>query len=263
MEAAVHINGLTGYIGQCAAAKRPHRACHILRCTPALYRQQTAFDEHKDFTQLLTDAAMKPESSHASVSTQKFAIALSKEWISNAYNDVVARNRMNIPYEIKVNVDDFNATTTDGRNEKELVDKFTNMVNQQEERALAQYALTGFEKFCLWGGIIIGAIGLIMLITSHIFLGLIAIVAGIGMMINHSSKKKAVEANRQNVAAQFEKKRKNGTQVIRALLAEVVDFRAEFEEKDAESQKVVDFLEQISPEQYVRKLADSSRRIRV
>ena len=29
--------------------------------------EQTAFEEHKDFTQLLTDAAMKPESSHASV----------------------------------------------------------------------------------------------------------------------------------------------------------------------------------------------------
>ena len=43
--------------------------------------EQTAFEERKDFTQLLTDAAMKPESSHASVSTQKFAIALSKEWV--------------------------------------------------------------------------------------------------------------------------------------------------------------------------------------
>ena len=40
-------------------------------------------------------------------------------------------------------------------------------------------------------------------------------------------------------------------------------FRAEFAEKDAESQKVLDFLEQISPEQYVRKLADSNRRIKV
>ena len=46
--------------------------------------EQTAFDTHKDFTQLLTDAAMKPESSHASASTQKFAIALSKDWITNA-----------------------------------------------------------------------------------------------------------------------------------------------------------------------------------
>lgn len=225
--------------------------------------EQTAFEEHKDFTQLLTDAAMKPESSHASVSTQKFAIALSKEWISNAYNDVVAKNRMKIPHEIEVNVDDFNDKTTDGQNEKELVDKFTSMVNQQEQRALAQCVLTGFEQFCKWGGIIIGGIGLIMLLAGTVFLGLIAIVAGIGMIINWNSKRKAVEANRQNISAQFEKKRKNGAQVIRALLAEVVDFRAEFAEKDSESQKVVDFLEQISPEQYVRKLADTNRRIRV
>ena len=161
---------------------------------------------------------------------------------------------MKIPHEIEVNVEDFNDKTTDGQNEKELVDKFTSMVNQQEQKALAQCVLTGFEQFCKWGGIIIGGIGLIMLLAGTIFLG---------MIINWNSKRKAVEANRQNISAQFEKKRKNGAQVIRALLAEVVDFRAEFAEKDNESQKVVDFLEQISPDQYVRKLADSNRRIRV
>jgi hypothetical protein len=35
----------------------------------------------------------------------------------------------------------------------------------------------------------------------------------------------------------------------------------EFAERDGESQKVIDFLDQISPEQYVRKLGDSHRRI--
>ena len=43
--------------------------------------EQTAFEQSKNFTQLLTDAAMKPESSHVAVSTQKVALALSKEWI--------------------------------------------------------------------------------------------------------------------------------------------------------------------------------------
>jgi hypothetical protein len=52
--------------------------------------EESAFEEHKNFTQLLTDAAMKPESAHASPSTQKFAIALSKDWIRTAYYDVVA-----------------------------------------------------------------------------------------------------------------------------------------------------------------------------
>lgn len=225
--------------------------------------EQTAFEEHKDFIQLLTDAAMKPESSHASVSTQKFAIALSQEWVSNAYNDVVAQNRMKIPNEIEINVDTFNDKTTDGQNETELIGKFNALVDKEKANALAQTVLSGFEKFCLWGGAAIGAIGLIMMIAGSGFLGLIAIIAGIGMVINHFSKKKKVEQNRQYIEAQFEGKRKKGSQIIRATLAEVVDFRAEFAEKDGESKKVIDFLEQITPEQYVKKLSDSSRRIKV
>ena len=225
--------------------------------------EQTAFETHKDFTQLLTDAAMKPESSHASVSTQKFAIALSKEWIGNAYNDITAQNRMKIPNEIEINVDTFNDKTTDGQNENELISKFNSLVDSEKAKALAQCVLSGFEKFCLYGGGVIGVIGLIMMITGNVLLGIIAIVAGIGMVVNHFSKKKKIEVNRQNIETQFEEKRKNGSQIIRATLAEVVDFRAEFATKDGESQKVIDFLEQISPEQYVRKLADSNRRINV
>lgn len=152
--------------------------------------EETAFEEHKDFTQLLTDAAMKPESSHASVSTQKFAIALSKDWISNAYSDVVAQNRMKIPNEIEINVDTFNDKTTDGQNETELISRFNALVDHEKTNALAQTVLSGFEKFCLWGGAVIGGIGIVMIIVGQVLLGIIAIIAGAGMVINHFSKKK-------------------------------------------------------------------------
>lgn len=102
-----------------------------------------------------------------------------------------------------------------------------------------------------------------MLLSGSTFLGLIAVIAGIGMVINHFSKKNKLEVTRQSIEEQFEKKRTSGAQIIRATLAEVVDFRAEYAEKDGESGKVVDFLEQLAPEQYVKKLADSNRRIRV
>lgn len=98
--------------------------------------EQTAFETKKDFTQLLTDAAMKPESSNASVSTQKFAIALSKDWISNAYNDVVAKNRSKIPNEIEIKVDSFTDKTTDGQNEEELLKKFDLLVKREKTQAL-------------------------------------------------------------------------------------------------------------------------------
>ena len=225
--------------------------------------EQTAFETHKDFTQLLTDAAMKPESSHSSVSTQKFAIALSRDWVSNAYNDITSQNRMKIPNEIEINVDTFNDKTTDGQNEGELLAKFGTLVDSEKAKALAQCVLSGFDNFCLYGGGTIAVIGVAMLFMGNGFLGLIAAIAGIGMIINHFSKKKKIEANRENIEQKFEEKRKKGTEIIRATLAEVVDFRSEFAEKDADSQKVVDFLEQITPEQYVRKLADSNRRIKV
>lgn len=225
--------------------------------------EQSAFDTHKDFTQLLTDAAMKPESSHASVSTQKFAFALSKDWVTNAYNDVITQNRMRIPYEIEINVDTFNDKTTDGRNEKELISKFNKQVDLEKVDAMARYVLSAFENFCLYGGGIITAIGVGMFMAGNMFLGLIAIISGVGLMINHFSQKKQIEQNRQYIERQFEEKRDKGSQIIRATLAEIVDFREEFAKKDAESQQVLDFLDQISPDQYIRKIAESNRRIKV
>ena len=225
--------------------------------------EQSAFETNKDFTQLLTDAAMKPESSHASASTQKFAIALSRDWISNAYNDIVAKNRMAIPNEIEINVDNFNDKTTDGQNENEIVSRFVQQVEQEKKKALSQVALSGFEQFCLWGGVAICVIGALAFLFGQAILALLGIVAGIGMIINHFSKKNKIEVTRKNLESQFEEKREKGCQIVRATLAEVVDFRSEFAKKDAESQMVIDFLEQISPDQYVRKLSDSSRRIKV
>lgn len=225
--------------------------------------EQTVFEERKDFTQLLTDAAMKPESSHAGVSTQKLAIALSKDWVSNAYNDVTAQNRMKIPNEIEINVDTFNDKTTNGQNEAELVERFASLINQEKAHALAQCVLSGFEQFCLYGGAAIAVIGLLMTLSGGGALGVIAMIAGAGLVINHFSKKKKLDFTRQNIETQFEEKRKNGIGIIRATLAEVVDFRAEFAKRDGESQKVIDFLDGISPEQYVKKLAGSNRRIDV
>lgn len=121
--------------------------------------EQTAFEEHKDFTQLLTDAAMKPESSHASVSTQKFAIALSKDWISSAYNDIVAQNRMNVPYEIEVNVDTFNGKTRDGQNEAELIQSFIPWWIRKRSMLVHNMVLPILNSFAFGEALLLGQSG--------------------------------------------------------------------------------------------------------
>jgi biopolymer transport protein ExbB/TolQ len=233
------------------------------RARQSMQVERAAFDTHKDFTQLLTDAAMKPEISHASVSTQKFSVALSRDWIANAYNDVVAKNRMEIPDSIEINLDDFNESTRDGKNEDDLVEIWKTLMKDQEESALAQNTLNAFQRFCLIGGVFVVGIGLSACMSGQVILGLIALIGGAGMVINHYTSKKAVERRRQDIERQFDERLQSGTQIIRATLAEVVDFRSQFAEKDSESQEVVDFLDQIKPEQYIKKLSDATRRIKI
>ena len=225
--------------------------------------EQTAFEQSKNFTQLLTDAAMKPESSHVAVSTQKFALALSKEWILSAYNDIVAKNRMNVPNEIELNLFHFSAATVDGQNEDEVLDRFNSELDFERAKALSRNNLSSYDRASLYGGIAIFFIGIFMLAggKNAITLGLIAAIAGIILMVNFFAKERKVEEKKKFVEGQYIDRRTKGCQIIRAVLAEVVDYRNELEKWDAESQKVVDYLERLTPSEYVCKTKDSGRRI--
>lgn len=225
--------------------------------------EQTAFEQSKNFTQLLTDAAMKPESSHVAVSTQKVALALSKEWILSAYNDIVAKNRMNVPNEIELNLFHFSAATVDGQNEDEVLDRFNSELDFERAKALSRNNLSSYDRASLYGGIAIFFIGIFMLAggKNAITLGLIAAIAGIILMVNFFAKERKVEEKKKCVEGQYIDRRTKGCQIIRAVLAEVVDYRNELEKWDAESQKVVDYLERLTPSEYVCKTKDSGRRI--
>lgn len=232
------------------------------RAKTVMDAEQQVYDTHKDFTQLLTDAAMDPEGSGASYSTQKFAIALTKDWIVSAYNDVTAKNRMNIPQYIDIVIGTFKDRTEDGRNEQELEGKMIAQLTQERDAKLAKCVMSGFDQFCLYGGGVIGIVGLLMMFTGHLFLGIIAAVAGIFFVVKHFSSKKSIESDRQRIVQDYENLTKSSIEILRALMAEIVDFIAEFNQKDARAAEVVDFLEQISPEQYVRKISGTRRHVR-
>ncbi len=59
-----------------------------------------AFAETMPFSALLTNAAMHPEASPASRATQRYAVAVSKEWVLMGHRDLVARDRSAEPAEI-------------------------------------------------------------------------------------------------------------------------------------------------------------------
>ncbi|ALM95114.1 hypothetical protein ABVN58_07060 [Fusobacterium polymorphum] len=225
--------------------------------------EKSVYDDYRDFMQLLTDASMNPESSKSSVATQKFATALSRNNIVTAFNDVVAQNRMNVPYEIEINVDTFNDKTQDGEDEEEVLKRFENLVEQEKQGDLSKLKLTLFDQGCLiLGGIsllfaLIGFIGNRGLSLTSIILAIIGAI----MIIKYVSEKQRIQKLVQNTIQAYSQKLESGKQIIRATIAEIVDFRIEFSEKDAESKKVLDFFEQIKPEEYIRRLGNNERKI--
>ena len=222
--------------------------------------EKSVYDDYRDFMQLLTDASMNPEESKSSVATQKFATALSRNNIVTAFNDIVAQNRMNVPYDIEINVDTFNDKTQDGEDEEEVLNRFENLVEQEKQTDLSKLKLNMFEQFCLFGGAAVVLYGIIKSFMDKSF-AFITIILGIGLIIYHFTAKQKVQKLIQKTIENYAQKLESGKQIIRATIAEIVDFRVEFTEKDAESKKVLDFLEQIKPEEYIRKITSGERKI--
>ena len=222
--------------------------------------EKSVYDDYRDFMQLLTDASMNPEESKSSVATQKFATALSRNNIVTAFNDIVAQNRMNVPYDIEINVDTFNDKTQDGEDEEEVLNRFENLVEQEKQTDLSKLKLNMFEQFCLYGGAAVILYGIIKSFMDKSF-AFITIILGIGLIIYHFTAKQKVQKLIQKTIEKYVQKLESGKQIIRATIAEIVDFRIEFTEKDAESKKVLDFFEQIKPEEYIRRLTNSERKI--
>ena len=222
--------------------------------------EKSVYDDYRDFMQLLTDASMNPEESKSSVATQKFATALSRNNIVTAFNDIVAQNRMNVPYDIEINVDTFNDKTQDGEDEEEVLNRFENLVEQEKQTDLSKLKLNMFEQFCLYGGAAVVLYGIIKSFMDKSF-AFITIILGIGLIIYHFTAKQKVQKLIQKTIENYAQKLESGKQIIRATIAEIVDFRIEFTEKDAESKKVLDFFEQIKPEEYIRRLTNSERKI--
>ena len=222
--------------------------------------EKSVYDDYRDFMQLLTDASMNPEESKSSVATQKFATALSRNNIVTAFNDIVAQNRMNVPYNIEINVDTFNDKTQDGEDEEEVLNRFENLVEQEKQTDLSKLKLNMFEQFCLYGGAAVILYGIIKSFMDKSF-AFITIILGIGLIIYHFTAKQKVQKLIQKTIENYAQKLESGKQIIRATIAEIVDFRIEFTEKDAESKRVLDFFEQIKPEEYIRRLTNSERKI--
>lgn len=206
--------------------------------------EKTAYEQYEDFSQHLTSIALSPQSSGALIATQKLAISLSKDWILSAYEDITVKSRAEIPLEVRLDISNWTGITRDGSNEPELQQSLNEFVNELKNNALS--SIKWFKSniiIAIIVAIIIGLVGI-----STIIIPVLAIVA-VGIYM-YTEKCKA-DKNIKNTEIQMEDFRKDVLSILNASLAEVVDYRRLFFEKDSEYSKVIDFLQDLKPEQYI------------
>ncbi len=216
--------------------------------------ESAALDEQISFTQLLTNAAMHPETSHASRATQRYATALSKQWIREAHADVTASVRAAVPASVQIDIEGWTGHTQDGSNEAPLQEGLDKHIDALKAAALGELKLGAMA----WAAVIIGGLFVLLGLPSFnwLLLGL-----GAGGIVWFFSARSKLEQARAGVERKFASLRELARQALKASLAEVVEWHREFARRDAVSADLARLLDQISAQQFVLSSHDNARQV--
>jgi hypothetical protein len=212
--------------------------------------------ETVDFTQVLTNAAIHPEVVYSSRACQRLSVALSKEWIIRAHQELKAENRASVPHTIDFIIDSWSGATVDGGNEEELTKSIKSYFDQEVSKAIVNIKIGLIH----WAAAIGGGI---LLLWGLATMNVLGIVLGAGGLIWFYMVRKNIEKRKQQIKDQFSQHLTNVQKIVKALLAEVVDWRSAFSKEDANSEKVEVLLETVSAEQFVGCSYDAGRAVRI
>ena len=229
------------------------------RARNILAEKVKVFDERRDFMHLLSDAAIHPQEMQASPALQKMALALGRDSILSAFRDIVAENRAAIPQTIKFRILSFDNETEDGSNEEKLLRLFVTWNDVQRMIRMRPYELSSQEKLFRWIWLLPVLLGLY---GGEVYWTALGIAAGAVIFNAYIKAKKRMDSIHARITEEYQKQEEEGTQMLRGVIAEIVDYRTEIARLDAESEKVIDLLQGLNPAQF-RTSADGSRRVQI
>ncbi|WP_019413914.1 hypothetical protein [Paenisporosarcina sp. TG20] len=226
----------------------------------SLFDNEKALEERVSFTQLLTNFAMLPEVSQASLATQKFSIALTKEWIKNAHEDITAENRADVPMDIELEIDQWRGVTKDGSNEQELVQSMEHHIKTRKTDAMKQVKLEFKYLAALAGSALTVFAGFnepAFMSISTLFLFIVSVSCFVYFYLGKRNTQKRKDA----VKVKFANLLDHCLQELRATLADTVDWRKEYIKEDQNAELVTNLLHSITSEQYSFSRHDIARSI--
>lgn len=217
--------------------------------------EEDIYSQEVDFLRLLTNAAFRPEDSGASKVTQSLAVSISQPWILEANKRFIANYRQEQQQEILFNVDGWQNKTQNGSDEEQLIlqqDDYYENIRQ------IQLASNKLNYWSLWIGLGLGALILIQGGSDSIGSALLCAAIGIGVFL---WQKNSVAEKIKSINSEIDNKKIKAKEILRGILAEVVDLKTELFLEDSKSQKLQKTIMDITPESFSSISADVSRNI--
>lgn len=252
------------------------------RAMSVINSEKELFAPRKNFLQLLLDAAMHPDTHDVNAAVSKFALALCKYYIYDAYNDLAAENRAKLPsaitillpeitfsvnhFDIDFTIHKYKVGTKTGKGERTIVSNFNDQLDNDLEAALNALE-THYKKAreelknnrsamvigcvmlfvagipCLFIVTIIGAICLILAFITVFYIGKTN--TSISELDENYKKGKA------SICKKFDSVQDKSEQVLRATCAEIVDYYEQFHEMDSKAEELLNYIESLEGNEYI------------
>ncbi len=139
------------------------------------------------------------------------------------------------------------------KHQEALLQSLSQHIDQRKQQALAQ-AKIGLKH---WGGMAFGLILILMTFSYGMFSFLLGLAALGWVYLSY----REVQKQRIKINEDFTRLQEQSSQALRACLAETVEWRRDWAQRDAVAAQVTDMLESISPEQHLLSTHDNVRRV--
>jgi hypothetical protein len=222
--------------------------------TATAHQATAALDETVDFPSLLTNAAMRPKETGASRGSERLAVALSREWIVRAYDEITVAGRDAVPASVGLSIEGWTGSVEDGTDADALGASLKSHVERETEAQVQAVRFTGLPLAAAVTGAALTIIGLITLAVVVILLGL-------GCAAFAAWDYFQLDRRRDAVRAAGEERKRRAAEQLTAALAELVDYHAEWEAQDANAEAARDLLVGISPVEQLTVSAHDAREV--
>jgi hypothetical protein len=220
-----------------------------------------ARSQHVDFLGLLTNAAFYPETSNISVGTQQLAVALARDWISGACDQLAEANLAARPQEVPVRIENWTGDLAAGTPLPKMESRLRAKIKAQGEKLAEEVKPSPGTYGAFWFAAITLLIAIVTFAHAAVGAGVVILLLTAGGVWAGVAGIRNIEVRQEEIREQARATAETAASTLRQATAEYVDVIWGWQHRRAALGLLGDYLATISPENFLTRPTDQIREV--